>query len=84
MLHILGLSRNLIFVNKMGDASVQIVFEKDTCKMVWGVMVTMRGIRIGTLYKLLGRTNKSSCLPTVDPKSGKISSCIVNLTMLWH
>ena len=34
VLHIPALARNLIFVSKMDDASVKIVFEKDTCKMV--------------------------------------------------
>ena len=46
VLHILGFAQNLILVSKMGDAGVQTVFEKDTCKMVRGVMVSMRGIRI--------------------------------------
>ena len=44
----------------------------------------MRGIRIGTLYKMLERTNESSCLPIVDPKTKEILSYIVDLTMLSH
>ena len=39
VLHIPGLARNLIFVNKMVDAGVKIVFEKDRCKIVRVVMV---------------------------------------------
>ena len=34
VLHIPYLARNLIFVSKMVDAGVKIVFEKDRCKMV--------------------------------------------------
>ena len=32
-LHIPGLAINLICINTMEDVGVQIVFEKDTCKM---------------------------------------------------
>eukprot|EP00253_Pinus_taeda_P031967 PITA_31967 len=34
VLHILALARNLIFISKLDDAGVKIVFEKDTYKMV--------------------------------------------------
>jgi hypothetical protein len=43
VLHIPGLARNLISVSKMADAGVEIVFEKDRCKMIWGAMVLMMG-----------------------------------------
>eukprot|EP00253_Pinus_taeda_P018544 PITA_18544 len=52
VLHIPALAGNLISVSKLDDAGVKIVFEKDTCKMVRGEMVLMRGVRIRTLYKL--------------------------------
>lgn len=84
MLHIPSLARNLIYVSKMSDVGVKTVFEKDTCKMVQGAMVLMRGIKIRTLYKLLGRTDESSCLLVVDPKTNEILSCVVDSTMLWH
>jgi len=48
-LHIPALARNLIFVSKLDDAGVKIVFQKDTCKLVWGALVLMWGVRIGTL-----------------------------------
>ena len=60
------------------------MFEKDTCKMVLGTMVLMWGIRIGTLYKLLGRTDGSSCHQVVNPKIEDILSCVFDSTMLWH
>ena len=44
VLHVPRLVSNLIFVSKMGDARVNIVFEKDSCKMVWGAMVLMTGV----------------------------------------
>jgi hypothetical protein len=47
------LAKNLISISKMSGASVQTIFEKETRKMVWGVMVLLRGFWIGTLYKLL-------------------------------
>ena len=84
LLHIPILERNLISIIKRSDASVKYVFEKDTCNMVWSAVVLMRGIKIGTLYKLLGRTNESSCLLVVDPKTDKILSCVVSSTMLWY
>jgi hypothetical protein len=56
VLHIPKLSRSLIFVSKLSDAGVKTVFEKNTCKMVHEAMVLMRGVRCGTLYKLLGIT----------------------------
>ena len=52
VLHIPALTRNLISVSKMDDAGVKTMFEKDTCKMVRGAMVLMRGVWIGNLYKL--------------------------------
>ena len=56
VLHIPKLAKSLIYVSKLGDARVRTIFEKDTFKMVRGAMVLMRGVRCGTLYKLLGRT----------------------------
>ena len=44
VLHIPGLARNLIYVSKMADAGVKTVFEKDSCKMIQGAMVLMRGV----------------------------------------
>jgi hypothetical protein len=52
VLHIPRLARNLIFVSKMANAGVKIVFEKETRRMVRGAMVLMKGVQIGNLYKL--------------------------------
>jgi hypothetical protein len=42
VLHILGLERNIISVNKMSDACLKTLFYKDSCKMAREVMVLMR------------------------------------------
>jgi hypothetical protein len=36
VLNIPGLARNLIFVRKMDNTGVKIVFKKETCRMVQG------------------------------------------------
>eukprot|EP00253_Pinus_taeda_P014358 PITA_14358 len=85
VLHIPALARNLISVSKLDDAGVKIVFEKDTCKMVRGALVLMRGVRIGTLYKLQGSTVIDRCNSSVVPESG-VENLVVSRekTMLWH
>jgi hypothetical protein len=65
VLHIPKLARSLISVSKMEDAGVDTVFGKGTCKMVRGAMVFMRGVRCGTLYKLLGSTYTNGCKNSV-------------------
>ena len=70
VLHILGLARNLIYVSKMDDAGVKTVFEKGTCRMVRGVMVLLKGVRIGTLYKLQGITISNGCNSSIVPDIG--------------
>ena len=44
VLHITQLAINLISISKLDDAGVKIVFKKDTCKMVRGALVLMRGV----------------------------------------
>jgi len=61
VLHIRALARNLVSVSKLDDAGVKTVFEKDTCKMVWGELVLMQRVSIGTLYKLQGSTIVDGC-----------------------
>ena len=61
VLHIPALARNMIYVSKLDDVGVRTVFKKDTCKMVRGALILMRGVRIGTLYKLQGSTVVDGC-----------------------
>eukprot|EP00253_Pinus_taeda_P033611 PITA_33611 len=85
VLHIPALARNLISVSKLDDASVKIDFEKDTCKMVRGALVLMRGVRIGTLYKLQGSTVVDECNSSVVPEIGAENLVVFGeKTMLWH
>jgi hypothetical protein len=60
-LHIPGLAINLIFVSKVDDVGVKILFEKETCRMVRGEMVLLKGVWIGTLYNMQGRTISEGC-----------------------
>eukprot|EP00253_Pinus_taeda_P033936 PITA_33936 len=69
----------------MDDAGVKPVFEKDTYKMVWGALVLMRGVRVGTLYKLEGSTVVDGCNNFVVPESGAENLVVSGeKTMLWH
>ena len=69
----------------MDDAGVKIMFEKDTCKMVQGALVLMRGVQIGTLYKLQGNTVIDGCNSFVVPESGVESLAVSGeKTMLWN
>eukprot|EP00253_Pinus_taeda_P027858 PITA_27858 len=67
------------------DSGVKTVFEKDTCKMVRGALVLMRGVRIGTLYKLQGSTVVDGCNSAMVPENG-VENLVVSgeKTMLWH
>jgi hypothetical protein len=66
--HITKLARSLIYLSKLDDAGVETVLGKGTCKMVRREMVLMRGVRCGTLYKLLGSTYTNGCNIHVVPK----------------
>ena len=69
----------------MDDAGVKTMFEKDTYKMVQVELVLMRGVHIGTLYKLQGSTVIDGCKNYVVPKSGvEILAVPGENTMLWH
>jgi transposase InsO family protein len=56
--------------------------------MVRGAMVLMRGVRCGTLYKLLGGTYTNGCNSSVvlkqTNKEDKTNTVLGNKTMLWH
>jgi hypothetical protein len=68
VLHIPKLARSLISISKLDDAGVDTIFGKNTCNMVRGAMVLMRGVRCGTLYKLLGSTYTNGCNSSVVPE----------------
>jgi hypothetical protein len=44
VMHIIGFTRNLISIRKMDDARVKTIFEKETCRMVRGAMVLLKGV----------------------------------------
>jgi hypothetical protein len=88
VLHIPGMARNLISVSKMEDAGVRTIFEKGTCRMVRGAMVLMRGVRFGTLYKLLGSTISDECnssiVPDIEVEEERTPTVSGEKAMLWH
>jgi hypothetical protein len=68
VLHIVvGLDRNSIYVSKMDDARVKSIFEKETFKMVQRAMVLLKGVHIGTLYKMQGSTISNGCNASIVP-----------------
>jgi hypothetical protein len=64
------------------------MFEKETCRMVRGEMVLLKGVQIGTLYKLLGSTISDGCNSSIVPEIGaeeeKNPTVSGEKTMLWH
>jgi hypothetical protein len=74
VLHILGLARNLICVSKMSDAGVHTLFQKDSCKMVRGAIVLIKGVQIGTLYKMFWNVDLTRCNNIISPKAGSTST----------
>ena len=88
VLQIPKLARNLIFISKMSDVAVQIVFGNETCKMVRGEMVLTRLVQNGTLYKLLGNTIVNGCNSYIVLEGGneedKTPTSYGRKTILWH
>jgi hypothetical protein len=54
----------------MDDAGVKTIFEKEICRMVRGAMVLLKGVWIGTLYKLQGITISDGCNSSIVPDIG--------------
>ena len=88
VLHIPNLARNLRSVRNMDVAGVKTLCGNSGCKMVQGSMVLMRGVRYGTLHKLLGKTIIDECNNSVVLEEGgkdeKTLSASRGKTMLWH
>jgi hypothetical protein len=70
VLHIPSLAMNFISIRKMDDAGVKTIFEKETCRMVRGAMVLLKGVRFGALYKLQGSTISYGCNSSIVPDIG--------------
>jgi hypothetical protein len=88
VLQIPYLARNLIFVRKMDDAGVKTIFEKETCRMVRGEMVLLKGVQFGTLYKLEGSTISDGCNSSIVHDIGveeeRTPTVSGEKVMLWH
>jgi hypothetical protein len=72
----------------MDDARVKTVFEKETCRMVRGARVLLKGVWFGNLYKIQGSTINDGCNNFVFTKIGaeeeKNSTIFEENNMLWH
>jgi hypothetical protein len=88
VLHTSRLARNLISVSKMDDAGEKTILEKETCSMVRGATVLLKGVQIGTLYKLQGSTISDGCNSSIVPDIGeeeeKTPTVLGEKVMLWH
>jgi hypothetical protein len=88
VLHIPGLAINFIYVIKMDDVGVKTIFEKETCRMVRGTMVLLKGVWFGTLYKIKGITISDVCNSSIFHDIGveeEITPTIFGeKVMLWH
>jgi hypothetical protein len=58
----------MISVSNMSDIGIHTLFQKDSCKMVRGAMVLMKGAWIGNLYKLLENFNSTRCHNIISPE----------------
>lgn len=61
VLHILGMDRTLIYIRKISDVGVNIIFEKEMCRMVQGSVVLLRGFWTRKLSELLGSIANDGC-----------------------
>jgi hypothetical protein len=88
VMHIPGLARNLVSIIKMDDAGVKTIFEKETCRMVRGVMVLLKGVQFGTLYKLEGSTISDGCnisiVLDIGVEEERTPTVSEEKVMLWH
>jgi hypothetical protein len=86
--HIQILAINFIYVSKMDNAGVKIMFEKETFRMVRGEMVLLKGFWIGNLYKMQGSTISdgfnTSIVHDIGAKEEKDPTVSGEKTMLWH
>ena len=69
----------------MADAGVKTVFEKDRCKMIRGVMVLMRGVQYGNLYRkiVIGDCNNTVVLESSNEENN-VPEVSGGEAMLWH
>jgi hypothetical protein len=70
------------------DEGVKIVFEKETYMIVRGGMVLLKGVHIGTIYKLLGSTISNVCNNSIFLEIGfeeeKTPTASRENIILWH
>jgi hypothetical protein len=67
---------------------VKTLFEKETCRMVQGAMVLLKGVWFGTLYKLKGSTISDGCNSSIVHDIGveeeRTPTVSIEKVMMWH
>ena len=67
---------------------VKTIFEKETCRMVRGAMVLLKGVWFGTLYKLQGRTISDGCnssiVPDIEVEEERTPTISGEKVLQWH
>ncbi|KAJ0093861.1 hypothetical protein Patl1_25205 [Pistacia atlantica] len=82
VMHIPGMSRNLLFVGTMADTGIVFNCDRTSCKMTRGSMVIARGVRHGTLYRLQASVVRNSSLGGYV--SEKEAEKELDSATLWH
>ena len=86
--HIQRMSKNVISIRKLDDVGVKTMFEKETCQMVRGTMVLLKGFQIGTLYNMQRSTISDGCNSSIIPDIGveeEITPTVSRKKVsLWH
>jgi hypothetical protein len=76
------------FCKNNGRCRGKIVFEKETCRIVRGSMVLLKGFHIGSLYKLQGSTisdgYNSSIVLDIGVEEEKTLIVSGEKVMMWH
>ena len=78
ILHVEGLAKNLLSISKMTDQGYEVSFKADTCLMKRDKTI-IKGIRSGSLYKLLGSSDEKTKTSLVSETRQTI-----NKADLWH
>jgi hypothetical protein len=88
VLHIPRLAINLIYVRKMDDVRVKIMFEKETYRMLREEMVLMKAVWFRTMHKLQRNTISDGCNSSIVHEIGaeEVKTPITSKenTMSWH
>jgi hypothetical protein len=88
VLNIPRVAINFISVRKMDDAEVKKIFGKETCRVVRGEMVLLKGVWFGNMYKMKGSIIidgfNSSIVPDIGVEEERTPTVSREKVMMWH